>query len=102
MSILSFIKSIFGGGGAGAGKPTSAPIGEITHYYDKAGVAVIRFNKNVSAGTTVRILGATTDFTETLNSMQFDHKEISQAEKGKEVGVKVSRKARDGDKVYEE
>lgn len=98
MSILSSIKAMFGG--AKVAKPTTPPIGEVTHYYDKAGVAVVRFNKKVSVGTSVRFHGATTDFTETIGSMQLDHEAVDSAEAGKEIGIKVKSKARDGDKVY--
>lgn len=99
MSILSSLKSLFGGGGK-KDASQSAPIGEVTHYYDKAGVAVIKFNKKVAVGTSVRIFGATTDFKETLNSMQLDHAPVQEAEAGKEIGVRVSKKAREGDKVF--
>lgn len=75
-------------------------IGEVTHYYDKAGVAVVKFKKDITAGTKVKFLGAHTDFDETLESMQMDHAPVTTAKKGKEVGVKVSQKAREGDRVY--
>lgn len=77
------------------------PIGEVTHYYSKIGVAIIKFFKTVPLGTKVRFRGATTDFEQTINSMQFDHKSISEAKKNQEVGVKVDQKVREGDKVFE-
>lgn len=77
------------------------PIGEVKHYYGGIGVAVIKFSKAVKVGDTVRIKGATTDFEETISSMQYNHKNLESAAKGKEVGVKISQKVREGDKVYE-
>jgi len=77
------------------------PIGEVTHYYNKIGVAIVKFFKTVPVGTRVRFYGATTDFEQTISSMQFDHKEISEAKKNQEVGIKVNSKVREGDKVYE-
>lgn len=77
------------------------PIGEVTHYYSKIGVAIIKFFKTVPLGTKVRFRGATTDFEQTINSMQFDHTSISEAKKNQEVGVKVDQKVREGDKVFE-
>jgi putative protease len=77
------------------------PIGEVTHYYNKIGVAIVKFFKTVPVGTRVRFHGATTDFEQTISSMQFDHKEISEAKKNQEVGIKVDSKVREGDKVYE-
>jgi putative protease len=77
------------------------PIGEVTHYYNKIGVAIVKFFKTVPVGTRVRFHGATTDFEQTISSMQFDHKEISEAKKNQEVGIKIDSKVREGDKVYE-
>lgn len=79
----------------------SKPIGEVKHYYGGLGVAVIKFSKAVKAGERVHFKGATTDFEETISSMQYDHKDLDSAAKGKEVGVKISQKVREGDKVYE-
>ncbi len=76
------------------------PIGIVTHYYGGIGVAIIKFSKSVQSGTAVHFRGATTDFSDVLASMQFDHKEIASAPKGKEVGVKVKDKVRDGDEVF--
>lgn len=76
------------------------PIGKITHYYGGIGVAIIKFNKAVKKGETIAIRGAHTDFTQKIDSMQYDHKEISGAKKEQEVGIKVKEKAHDSDKVY--
>jgi len=76
------------------------PIGEVTHYYSHIGVAIVKFGKKVDVGARVHFKGATTDFEEAIRSMQFDHKEIQSAKKGQEVGIKVSGKVREGDKVF--
>lgn len=76
------------------------PIGEVTHFYKGVGVAVVKFSKAVKAGETVHFKGATTDFTQELLSMQLDHEEVDKAAKGKEIGVKVDERVREGDKVF--
>jgi translation initiation factor IF-2 len=76
------------------------PIGGITHYYDHIGVAIIKFNKAVKKGEMIAIRGAHTDFTQKIDSMQYDHKDISVAKKGQEVGIKVKEKVHDTDKIY--
>lgn len=76
------------------------PIGTVTHYYGGIGVAIVKFSKPVPRGTKVNFSGATTNFSQALDSMQFDHREIESAPKGKEVGVKVGEKVREGDEVY--
>lgn len=82
-------------------EPEGEAIGEVTHYYSRLGVAIVKFNKPVAVGTRVRFRGATTDFEETISSMQYDHKPIEAAKKGQEVGIKVGEKVREGDRVFE-
>ena len=77
------------------------PIGEVTHYYGGLGVAIVKFKKAVDAGVKVLFKGATTDFQQVVDSMQYDHKPIATAKKGQEVGIKVKDKVREGDEVYE-
>jgi len=76
------------------------PIGEITHFFGHLGVAIVKFSSPVKVGVKLRYEGATTDFAETVRSMQYDHKEITVAKKGQEVGIKVKEKVREGDRVY--
>ena len=76
------------------------PIGEVTHYYDKIGVAVVKFSSAVKVGEMVKFKGTHADFTQQINSMQYDHKDIDGAKKGQEVGMKVDEKVKEGDKVY--
>ncbi len=75
-------------------------IGEVTHYYTDINVAIIKLNKQLNVGDTVHFSGHTTDFTEEINDMEYDHEKIESADAGQEVGVKVSQKVRDGDEVY--
>ncbi len=77
------------------------PIGEVTHYYSHLGVAIVKFNRKVGVGEQVHFKGATTDFTEAVKSMQFDHRDVAEAKPGQEVGIKVEEKVRQGDEVFE-
>lgn len=80
----------------------SKPIGAVTHYFGGIKVAIIKFKKPVKVGTNIRISGATTDFTQKIASMQFNHEAVKVAKKGKSVGIKVSKRVREGDMVREE
>jgi hypothetical protein len=89
------------------GKKKSAPktkaqksVGVVTHFYTQIKVAIVKFKTKVSVGTKLQYKGATTDFEEEVKSMQFDHKEIKVAPKGKQIGIKVKKRVRDGDAVY--
>ena len=77
------------------------PIGNVTHFYGKIKVAIIKFNKPVKVGTDIVVRGATTEFKQTIASMQWDHEPIKIAKTGKEVGVKIKKKVHEGDRVYE-
>lgn len=81
-------------------KPAGKLIGEVTHFYGGLSVAIVKFREPVRVGDAVRFFGATTDFSETIKSMQYDHKDITEAKKGQEIGIKVEGKVREGDEVY--
>ncbi len=75
-------------------------VGEVTHYWGKISVAGIKLTDTLSVGDTIRIRGATTDFEQTVGSMQIEHQNIETATKGQEVGLRVKDKVRRGDTVY--
>lgn len=79
----------------------SKPIGAVTHFYSAISVAIVKFKKAVKVGIKLQYKGATTDFAEVAKSMQYDHKPVATAKKGQEVGIKVKKKVREGDEVYE-
>jgi putative protease len=75
-------------------------VGEVTHYWGQIAVAGIKLTAALSQGDTVRIKGATTDFEQTVGSMQIEHQNMETAKKGQEIGLKVEEKVRRGDTVY--
>lgn len=75
-------------------------IGKITHYYSGIGVAAIKLSKPIKVGDKIKIKGATTDFEQTVNSMQINHKDVKTAKKGDEIGIKVKDRVRKSDKVF--
>ncbi len=75
-------------------------VGAITHYYTKLGVAVIELTGTLKKGDNIRIKGATSDFTQKVGSMQIEHKEVDEAKKGQDIGMKVKEHARGHDKVF--
>lgn len=76
------------------------PVGAVTHYYGGIEVGIIKFNKPVKVGAEIKIKGATSDFSQKIASMQYEHKEIAAAKKGQEVGIKVDDMVREGDEVF--
>lgn len=76
-------------------------IGQITHYFNKISVAVIELTKgDLSLGETIHIKGHTTDFSQTVDSMQIEHQNVEKAAQGESVGLKVKEPVREGDIVY--
>ncbi|MBI5221129.1 MAG: hypothetical protein HY978_04850 [Candidatus Liptonbacteria bacterium] len=76
------------------------PIGRVTHYYNKIRVAIVKFKCDVRVGTHLRFRGATTDFATAVTSMQFDHQPVQVAKKNKLIGIRVSKRVREGDQVF--
>ncbi|MDD2731927.1 MAG: hypothetical protein PHI53_01880 [Candidatus Pacebacteria bacterium] len=82
-------------------KKEGKPIGRITHYFSKIEVAVIKLSSGLSVGDKIRIAGGEeTDFTQSVKSMEYEHKKIKTAKKGSSIGLKVKDKVREGYKVY--
>ena len=75
-------------------------IGTVVHYYDHVGVAGVVLADTLKVGDTVHFLGHTTDFTETIESMEIDHQSVEKAKKGDDVGIRVIGRARIHDQVY--
>lgn len=80
--------------------PKKKLIGKVTHYFNKIEVAIIELTGNLVIGDEIHIKGHTTDFNQTVDSMQIEHEDIKKAGKGDTVGVKVTKPVRDGDAVY--
>jgi translation elongation factor EF-1alpha len=84
-----------------AAKTEEKPLGRVTHYYSHLGVSIIELTVGeLNVGDIVHIKGKHTDFTQTVDSIQIEHQNVSHAEKGKSVGIKVKEKVREHDQVF--
>lgn len=76
-------------------------IGRITHYFPKIGVAVVEVTaEGLRVGETIRIKGHTSDFTQSVESLQQEHLPVPEVRKGGSAGMKVKEHVREGDKIY--
>lgn len=75
-------------------------IGKVAHYFTNIGVAVIELEDTLKVGDEISIEGATTNFTQKVDSMQIEHDNVQEAKKGDSVGLKVVDKVREGDQVF--
>lgn len=81
-------------------KEAKVIIGKFTHYFPHVKAGVLQLKAPLKAGDTIRIKGHTTDFTETVCSMQINHLPIEEAKRGQEIGLSVSSRVRRGDIAY--
>lgn len=82
-----------------AGTP-GKPIGKVSHFYDKLGVAIVDLKSPLSKGDMVKFVRDEEQFEQMIDSIQLDHKDIDKAGRGKSVGVKVTQKVHEGAMVY--
>ena len=75
-------------------------VGVVTHYFGHIQVAAIMLEDELKVGDTIHIKGHTSDFTETIDSMQLEHDEIETGSKGQEVAIVVKEHAREHDEVF--
>lgn len=76
-------------------------VGKVIHYYDKIGVAVVKLNRNLKVGDRVKFKkGEDVVFEQNIESMQLEHKPLSEGKKGDEVAIKVDQVAKKGIELY--
>ena len=75
------------------------PVGRVTHFFPKVGVAVVALSEDLKQGEEVRFAGPHTDFTQKAASMQVEHQAITVATRGQEIGLKVDKDVKVGDRV---
>ena len=73
-------------------------LGQISHYYGKIGVAVVKVKDKLQVGQTVKIQRkGGEEFEQTIASMQIEHEPVEVAKKGDGVGMKVDQAVKPGD-----
>lgn len=75
-------------------------VGKITHYYGHIGVGIVELSDSLKIGDEIHIKGKSTDFEQVVDSMQIEHKNVSEAKEGEVIGLKVKERVREGDEVY--
>ena len=76
-------------------------IGIIEHFFTNINVAAIKITAGeLHVGDTIRIIGATTDFSQKVDRMEIDRKPVEIAKSGDAIGIKVTERAREHDLVY--
>jgi translation elongation factor EF-1alpha len=82
-------------------QPIEAPMGIVTHYYAHLGVAVIHLKLGaLRVGNRIHFKGSTTDFRQSIDSIEMDHKPVTEGHAGQLIGLKVIETVREHDHVY--
>ncbi len=75
-------------------------IGKITHYFGNINVGIIGLTGDLTVGDKIHFKGSSTDFEQSVESMQIEHQDVKQAKSGEVIGLKVSQKVKENDEVY--
>jgi len=76
-------------------------VGVVTHYFTRLNVAAVSLTDGpLRVGDTIHVKGHTSDFTQTVDSMQIEHESVQEAKVGDEVGIRVVEHARVNDEVF--
>ena len=75
-------------------------VGVVTHYYGNIQVAAVKLTDGpLKVGDKIHVCGHTSDFTQTVDSMQIEHESVQEAKVGDEIGIEVVDHAREHDEV---
>lgn len=76
-------------------------IGEITHYFDKLGVAVVKLDKGtLSVGDMVKFKHGEKEFQQLIGSLEIDRQPVGKIKSGEEAGLKTDEPVKQGWQVY--
>jgi putative protease len=76
-------------------------VGKVTNFFVKISVAAIKLTAGViKIGDALHFKGHTTDFQDTVDSMELKNQSVDEARPGDEVGIKVKERVRENDRVY--
>lgn len=81
-------------------EPKMEGVGRVAGFFAHVSVAIVELSAPLKVGDTVYVKGHTTDFQQTVESLQVDHVPVQAAEAGQSVGLKVNGRCRKHDVVY--
>lgn len=81
-------------------KPMESCIGQVTHYYNHLGVAVLSLTGPLAVNDILHLYGHSTDFYQKAWSLEINHAPVASAGPGMEVALKVVEPVREGDRIF--
>jgi putative protease len=81
--------------------PPGERIGVVTHYFGEPSVAILQLERaTLRVGDVIHFQGHTTDFRQTVQSLEVDHAPVSEVGPKDDFGMKVAQRVREHDVVY--
>jgi putative protease len=76
-------------------------VGKVTHYFPRIEVGAVEVTGDeLRVGDTIRVMGATSNFTQRIHSMEMDHAPVETATTGQLVAIQLAERARVKDLVF--
>jgi putative protease len=63
----------------------------VIHFFDKIQVAILKLTAPLKVGDTIKFKHGEDEFSQSVESLELDHKPIKGAKKGDEIGLKVTQ-----------
>jgi len=79
---------------------TEEVIGKVSDFFARPVVAGIELTAPLKVGDKIKIKGHTTDLEMMVDSMQIKNANVTEAQAGDSIGIKVTDRVRKGDSVY--
>jgi putative protease len=77
-------------------------IGRVIHYYPRIGVAAVILEDHLAQGDRIHIYGPHDDVHQSASSIEIDHVPVREADRGQDIGIRVSVRVHEGDVVFRE
>ncbi len=75
-------------------------IGKVTDFFARPVVAALELSNPLKVGDKLHFKGHTTDLQMVVSSMQINNQNVTEANPGDSVGIKVTDRVRKGDSVF--
>ncbi len=75
-------------------------IGKVIKYFKKPEAAAVQLTGSIEIGDIIAIQGVTTNFEQSVDSLQIEGVPIERGQAGQSVGIKVRKRVREKDIVY--
>ena len=84
------------------GHDPATAVGTVTHYFGHLSVAAVTLTDTLRVGDRIHVTGHTTDFEQTVDSMEVEHSKVESAGPGDDVALLVADHVREHDTIFRE